>query len=117
VVALICQLPAQPLEGFVFPDSAGVMDEVAYGDGPVVFGHLREVGADIVIQRKFSFVFENENARSCKLLADRACAENSIRFDGNGMFEAGHAVTLLVNDLSVLNNSQGTSRRIRFVPF
>jgi len=100
----------------IVTDSAGVMNEVADGDGRAIIRHLGNVFADIVIQRELPFLRQQGNTHGHKLFRGGANVEHRAGRYRHIELQVGHTISLFINDFAVLNYGQSTTGRVFFIP-
>ena len=71
---------------------------------------IRNIFADLVIQRKLPLLLQKQNRRRGKLLADRADAVTHLRCRGRLRLEPRIAIRFHVNDLSIFDNRDRGTR-------
>jgi hypothetical protein len=97
--------------------AAGVLHQVAEGDGGSEIGNLRQPGAEIGVDIEFAFVGEEGDRNTGKLLGDRGDVEDRIRDDGDAVFQVRHAVPTGIGDLAILVDAESNTGRIGAIPF
>jgi len=103
-----CQCKEVPL----VPQSAGMIQKMPDGDGFSKIGHFRQMFSYIIICRKFSLLSKQDEAHCGELLGYLANLKYGRRRYGYIVFQVGHAVSLFVNDFTVLYDRQSSARSI-----
>ncbi len=116
---MIAVLPPQAgelHEIHVVTNTAGVVNHVSQGDGLPVIGKLWEVGTDIVIESELTLLLEQKNAERDELFGDRSYIENRTRGQRNIAFQIRHAVGLLVEKVTILDDGNDGAGSFASVP-
>src|SRR5580704_16511935 len=79
-------------------------------------GQLRNVFVDVVVKRKLSLLRQEKDGGCRELLRHGCYVEDSGRSNGHVIIEIGHTVATLVDDLTILIDTQCTTRRTRLIP-
>ena len=93
------------------------MDQVPDRNRPVVFRNLGQIRAEVVVEGELALFGQQRDAQGNELFGDRPGIEDRRGCDGHAVFEIGHAVTVFVDDLALVDDGEGTSGRVGLVPF
>ena len=93
-----------------------VMEQVADSDRTLVCRYLRQVVADVVIERKLARLGEQQDAGGCELLGDRADVEHGFGRDRHAVVEVCPAVTSFENGSCPASDSHRTTRTVSPIP-
>ena len=96
--------------------AAGVMDQVADGDGFAVVGQFGHVLADVVVEREQALVGQHGDGEGGELLRHRGQQEHRGRRDGDVVLQVGAAVAALIDDLAVFHDGHRRAGHIGPVP-
>src|SRR6266853_1383239 len=80
-----------------------------------IIWELRDVLANVVIERQKSLFSSQHWTGGCELLGDRTHVKNRFRRKRNSEFEVGHAVTFSVDKVTVPYHTKCAARRICLV--
>ena len=83
-------------------------------DGRLIRRHVRQVLADIILQRDSSFLRQQGNARRRELFGDGGDVEGGTRRDGPAGVHVGDAVRALELDLAVLDDQDSAAGAVGF---
>src|SRR5579864_7271323 len=78
----------------------------------VVFGQLRQILSNIVVESQLAMLVEEQDGRSRELLGARRQLKDRLGRDGLLVLEMGPAVALLKNHLAMLEDEHGCSWRV-----
>ena len=76
-------------------DAGAVVHQVVDGDGGGVIQEFGEMEADVVVEREFALLGEEEDGGAGKLFRYRGDTEGGVGADGGGEFDAGEAGALV----------------------
>ncbi|EEF93638.1 hypothetical protein CATMIT_01731, partial [Catenibacterium mitsuokai DSM 15897] len=85
----------------VIAQAAGVLEQVAQGDGLAVVGQLGHVLAHVVVERELAVAFQQQHRGGGELLGGRADVEHGVGADRHAQFQVGLAVALVERDRAV----------------
>jgi hypothetical protein len=94
-----------------------VGEEVAHGDARAVIGELRNVFADVVVQRKLPLPHENQDCGRIELLEDRAGMEPRLRAPRDSILHIRKPVASKMRDGSVADECHPAAGRPGGDPF
>ena len=106
----------QPEQRPLIAKSAGVVQQVTEGDALAEIGQFGNVFVDIVVEGELPLLRKQKDGGGRELLGHGGDVEDGRRGDGDVIVQVGHAVAVLVDDLTILVDAQGAARRIRLVP-
>ena len=92
--------------------AGGMGDEVAYGDGVAELGQLRDVPADVVVQREQSPLGLQHDGEGGELLGGRSDVGARVGGEGDAVGEVGHAVGPGEQRLAVAPHLYGRPGRV-----
>lgn len=87
------------------------------GDGCVVGGHFGDVCANVIVEGEVASLCEEEDAGSGELFGGGGDVEDGVGGYGFVVFEIGHPVTALVDDVAILDYCEHAAGGICFIPF
>jgi hypothetical protein len=94
----------------VMPDSSEVTEQLARGDGPLLFGKSPAIVLHLHIEIHLSALGKLQDRGSGDGLGNRTEPEQSCRCRRNKIFEVGHSEASGPDQRSVLDDGQGNSR-------
>src|SRR4051794_26078025 len=92
------------------------MKQMANGDDSAEIWNFGNVFSDIVVERQFALLNQQQHGHGRELLGHGSDVEYGRGSDGRAVFQIGAAVAFFVNDSSVFDNGQRAARGLRFVP-
>src|SRR5258708_2995103 len=96
--------------------AAGVLEKVADRDLVAVVRQLRQVLADVVLDRQFAFLFKEDQRHRGELLGNRRHMKYGVGRNEHVVLEIGGPVAFLVGELSVFYDSDRRAGRVEIVP-
>ena len=90
--------------------ATGVVNKVANGDGMIVDRHFGDVVTDVVVEGELAILGEQKDAGCGELFGCGGNVEDGIWRNRNCISKIGKTVTLLVNDVAILNDSEHATR-------
>ena len=93
--------------GFSVADAAGVVEQVADGDGLPAFGGFGQVGAHGLVKADFAVFHEEHHGGGCEHFADGGCLKHGVGRDGDLVFYVCQPVALLFDDVTVAVDADG----------
>ena len=97
-------------------ETAGVVEQVAYGDGLAEVGEFGDVFADGVVEAELAALLQQDDAGGDELLGDRGYVEDAVGGERDVVVEVGHAVGAGQDGAAVAVDGDGATGRAGLVP-
>jgi hypothetical protein len=115
-VEVVSTPPRQIEDLALLAQAAGVVDQVRDRDRPTVVGNLRQVLADVVIQRQKAVLNEQSDRECGELLGDRRHVEHGCWRDRNIVLQVRLAIAPNVLDDTGPGDTDCAARSVRATP-
>ena len=93
-----------------------MLEQVPDRDRRAEVVQLRQVFADVVVQRQLAVLLQEQDGERGELLGDGRDVKDCVGTDAGALFEVGQAVRLLVDQFPVAHHADGTPGRCLGVP-